>query len=91
MTADEISAALREVRDGDAAEASVNPGVLARVKAGLAARRRLGAMMEPRQVYGLEAAPATVWAVGPDGLAVEVQPVSLSAVATPPALNPDGR
>lgn len=84
MTQDDVQALVGLVRDGDAAEASLDPGALGRVKAGLEARAKLGMAMDLDKVYSTANRPSeNVWIRDPEtGMAVEVMPVPF---ATPPA------
>lgn len=85
MSPDEIKAIVDTIRDADAAEATLDPSSMARVKAGVVARASLGRVMDPDRVYSTEQMPRSIWMLDTvTGLAVEVAPTPFVS-ATPVA------
>ncbi len=71
-----------EIAAGEAAEATVDPAALLKVRQGWLARLRLGSLMAPRELKSFAPGAGTVWTRDGDGLAVEIQPTGFDA---PPA------
>lgn len=91
MTQSEIDALVKAAGDGEQAELGLDPAVVAKVKAGLAARARLGSGLNAEEIYSTSDRPYPVWMLDPTtGLAVEVHPAPLSvALAKVPSLGPN--
>lgn len=68
-----------EIAAGEAAEATVDPSALDKIRRGWLARLRLGAQIAPRELKTFAPGAGTVWTRDGDGLAVEIQPTGFDA------------